>query len=284
MIDPDDNRPLLAGVCGSPISQTRSPALFRHWFTAYGIGGHYVPLLIDPADFENLVPRLPKAGFRGLNVTTPHKAAALAIADDTSSAAMAIGAANTLTFTSDGTIHADNTDGYGFLQNLLVGAPNWSPASGPAVILGAGGAARAALHILLDAGVPKILIANRTRGKADELAGRFGAHIEVVDWTDRSAALAGATLIANTTSLGMIGKPPLEIVLEDADPDAVVTDMVYNPLETELLARARLGGNHCVDGLGMLLHQARPGFQRWFGRDAQVTQELRNETLNAVAG
>ena len=275
MIDTTDERPLLAGVCGYPIAQSRSPLLFAHWFKEYGIAGHYVPLRIRPADFEEVIPALIRAGFRGLNVTIPHKQAALAIADDVSPAASAIGAANTLIFGEDGTIHADNTDAFGFLANLREGAPEWEPTSGPAVLLGAGGAARAAVHVLLEAGVPELRLTNRTREKAEELARHFGDRVHIVDWAERSDALAGAALIANSTSLGMIGNPPLEISLEAAPADAVVTDMVYNPLITPLLAEAKARSMPIVDGLGMLLHQARPGFRAWFGRDPEITDSLR---------
>lgn len=270
-----NERPLLAGVCGFPIAQSRSPMLFAHWFDEYGIDGYYVPLRIAAEDFASTIPGLIRAGFRGLNVTIPHKQAALAIADRASPAAKAIGAANTLIFDEDGTIEADNTDAFGFLANLREGVPNWVPEEGPAVLLGAGGAARAAAHILLEAGVPELRITNRTRGKAEELANHFGDRVAVVDWDDRSDALAKAALIVNSTSLGMIGKPALELSLDAAPREAVVTDMVYNPLTTTLLAEAKARSMRTVDGLGMLLHQARPGFRAWFGRDPEITPALR---------
>lgn len=274
-----DPRPLLAGVCGDPIAQTKSPTLFRHWFETMGIAGFYVPLLIHSPDFERVVRALPAAGFRGLNVTIPHKVNALALADDVSPAAKAIGAANTLVFASNGEIFADNTDGFGFLENLRAGAPYWKAGSGPAVLLGAGGAARAAIHVLLEAGVPEIRLLNRTRERAEELADVFGSAVTVVDWAERSAALSGAATIINSTSLGMVGKPPLEISLDDAPRSTLITDMVYNPLETPLLADAKARGLSTVDGLGMLLHQARPGFRAWFGADPEVTNALRAACL-----
>ncbi|HSF94313.1 MAG TPA: shikimate dehydrogenase, partial [Thermohalobaculum sp.] len=219
-----DDRPLLAGVMGWPVKHSRSPQLFGHWFARHGIAGAYVRLAVRAADFEMVLRALPKAGFRGVNVTLPHKLAALALADRATPSARAIGAANTLTFQADGTIFADNTDGYGFIENVRAGAPNWRPASAPALVLGAGGAARAILFALLEAGVPAIRLANRTAAKATELAAHFGPRVQVVGWEDRSDAAGGAGLIVNTTSLGMTGKPPLEISLDAAPDTAVVTD------------------------------------------------------------
>lgn len=276
-----DDRPLLAGVCGFPIGHSKSPVLFAHWLREHGIPGHYVPLRIAPDAFETVLRALPSAGFRGVNVTVPHKQAALALADSASAAARTIGAANTLVFHQEGAIEADNTDAYGFLANLRAGAPGWLPASGPAVMLGAGGAARAAAHVLLEAGVPALRIANRTRDRAEELAAHFGARVEVVDWSAREAAIDGAATIVNATSLGMLGKPPLDLRLDAAPSAALVTDMIYNPLVTPLLAAARARGMPTVDGLGMLLHQARPGFRAWFGQDPQVTEALRAACLAA---
>ena len=277
-----DPRPLNAGVCGQPIGHSKSPRLFRHWFGAYGIEGSYAPLLIAPDDFETAIRGLMAAGYRGVNCTLPHKEAALAIADEVSDAARAIGAANTLTFRADGAIHADNTDGFGFYENLKAGASGWSAADGPAVMIGAGGAARAGMFALLEAGAPEVRITNRTRAKAEALAAHFGHGTVVVDWDERSDALNGAATIANSTSLGMTGQPPLEISLTTAPTTAVVTDMVYAPLETQLLADARARGMVTVDGLGMLLHQARPGFRRWFGTDPQVTDALRAACLEGA--
>jgi len=274
-----DERPLLAGVMGWPVKHSRSPLLFGHWFAEHRVAGAYVRLLVREADFPEVLRALPKAGFRGVNVTLPHKLAALALADEASPAATAIGAANTLVFRADGRVFADNTDGYGFLENLRTGAPAWDPKSGLALVLGAGGAARAILHVLLDAGVPEIRLANRTREKAEALAAHFGLRVDVTGWTDRDAACEGTSLIVNTTSLGMAGKAPLEIALDAAPDTAVVTDIIYAPLETGILAQARARGLATVDGLGMLLHQARPGFRAWFGADPQVTPALRRAVL-----
>jgi shikimate dehydrogenase len=224
---------------------------------------------------------LSQAGFRGVNVTVPHKRAALELADRATPAARVIGAANTLSFCSDGAIEAGNTDAFGFGANLRAGAPGWQPSAGPAVLLGAGGAARAAAHVLLELGAPGLRIANRTRVRAEEIAADFGRAIEVVDWSDREDALDGVATLVNATSLGMLGKPPLELRLDAAPRTSLVTDMVYNPLVTPLLAAAAARGMPTVDGLGMLLHQARPGFRAWFGRDAQVDEALRAACLAA---
>jgi len=277
--DATDDRPLLAGVMGWPVKHSRSPLLFAHWFAEHGLAGSYVRLAVRGEDFAEVLHALPKAGFRGVNVTLPHKLAALAQADEATTAARAIGAANTLIFRPAGRILADNTDGYGFLENIRASAPGWDPTAVPALVLGAGGAARAILHVLVEAGVPAIRLANRTRAKAEALATHFGPAIAVVDWSARDSALGDVGLIVNTTSLGMSGKPPLEISLEQAPVSAVVADLVYAPLETGILAQARARGMATVDGLGMLLHQARPGFRAWFGPDPEVTPALRRAVL-----
>ena len=279
----DDPRPLIAGVCGFPISQSKSPLLFRHWFDRYGVAGNYVPLRVAAQDFKTVIPSLMKAGFRGVNCTIPHKISALEIADSVSNAANAIGAANTLVFSAEGNIHADNTDWFGFIQNVRQGYPQWEPGSGPAVMLGAGGAARAGIYALLDAGCETVRLTNRTREKADALAEFFGSGVQVIDWDERAEALDGISILANSTSLGMVGGHALEINLDAAPTTALVTDMVYDPLETDLLRQARQRGMPTVDGLGMLLHQARPGFKAWFGQDPEVTPALREACLGGSA-
>lgn len=272
-----DPRALLAGVMGCPVGHSKSPRIFRHWFDAHGIAGDYVRLHVEPDGFAAAFRGLACAGFRGVSVTIPHKLAALETADEASDAARAIGAANMIRFAPDGLIVADNTDGYGFLENLRAGAPDWTPGMGPALVLGAGGAARAVVHALTEAGVPEVRIANRSAGKAEALAERFGA--EAVPWGGRSWAAEESALIVNTTSLGMEGQPPLQIVFDGALPGAVVNDIVYVPLETPLLAEARRCGLTAVDGLGMLLHQARPAFRAWFGVDPEVDESLRKAVL-----
>lgn len=268
----------VVGVMGWPIGHSKSPRLFDHWFSTLGVEGRYVPLAVRPEDFGEVYRALPKAGFRGVNVTVPHKARALALADEATAAARAIGAANMIRF-EDGRIVADNTDAYGFLENLRAEAPDWSAADGPALVLGAGGAARAVLHALLEAGAPRIRLANRTAARAEALAHDFGSRVSVVVWSDRSGAVEGATTIVNTTTLGMGGNAPLELDLARATRGALVTDLVYAPLETPLLGAARARGLATVDGLGMLLHQARPAFRAWFGIDPPVDGALRQACL-----
>ncbi|NOD93934.1 shikimate dehydrogenase [Ruegeria sp. HKCCD4884] len=274
-----DYRVPLAGVIGHPIGHSRSPKLHGHWLKTYGLAGHYIPMDVAPADLETVLRTLPKAGFVGANVTVPHKEAALKIADHVSDRATVIGAANTLVFREDGSIHADNTDGYGFMENLRSGALDWNAKDGPAVVFGAGGAARAVLHALSDAGVPEILLTNRTRARADHLKEEFGQRIRVVDWVQAGNVIENAELVVNTTSLGMRGQPELRVPLDGLQPGAVVTDLVYAPLKTNLLKTAEEAGCTTVDGLGMLLHQAVPGFERWFGVRPEVDAETRAAAL-----
>ncbi|AHD02633.1 shikimate dehydrogenase [Leisingera methylohalidivorans] len=269
----------LAGVIGCPVAHSKSPQLHRHWLNAYGISGYYVPMHVEPEDLADTVRMMPKMGFVGANVTIPHKEAVMEIADKVTDRAKLIGAANTLIFRSDGTILADNTDGYGFITNLHQGAPDWDPESGPAVLLGAGGACRAVVASLLEAGVPEILLTNRTRCRADQLHADFGNRVRVVEWVQAGNVIEEGALIVNTTSLGMVGKPRLRVPLDGLQPDAVVTDLIYAPLKTDLLQTAEDAGCTVVDGLGMLLHQAVPGFERWFGHRPDVDDATRSAAL-----
>ncbi|MEP1767255.1 MAG: shikimate dehydrogenase [Sulfitobacter sp.] len=269
----------LAGVIGSPIAQSKSPQLHRHWLKTYGINGHYIPMDIAPEDLETVLRTLPKMGFVGINVTAPHKEKVMEIADLITDRAILIGAANTLIFRKDGKIHADNTDGYGFLENLKSGAAHWDPRSGPAAILGAGGAARAVISSLLEAGVPEIRLSNRTRVRADQLHKDFGSRVRVYDWVQAGNMMDDAALVVNTTSLGMIGKSELRVPFDGLQPQTVVTDLVYAPLKTKMLETAEQHGCITVDGLGMLLHQAVPGFERWFGRRPEVDRATRAAAL-----
>ncbi|SOC08152.1 shikimate dehydrogenase [Rhodobacter sp. JA431] len=271
----------LAGVIGHPIAHTRSPALHGHWLKTYGIKGHYVPMDIAPEDLETTLRALPKAGFVGCNVTIPHKEKVLALADSVSDRAALIGAANTLVFHPDGRIFADNTDGYGFIANLKDGAPNWRADLGPAAVVGAGGAARAIVSALIETGCPEVRIANRTRLRAEKLRTEFGARIVVYDWAQAANMMEGVATLVNTSSLGMPDTPEFRISLEALPQSAVVTDLVYTPLETRLLKEAASRGCVTVDGFGMLLHQAVPGFERWFGHRPEVTAELRERVLSA---
>lgn len=271
----------LAGVIGSPVSHSRSPALHGYWLKKYGIRGFYVPLEVAQADLETVLRTMPSMGFVGANVTIPHKESALRIADIVSDRAALIGAANTLIFRPDGKIHADNTDGYGFLENLRQGAPGWRADAGPCAVLGAGGAARAVLAALIEAGAEEIRLTNRTRNRAEALRTEFGTKVVVYDWVQAGNAIDGAATVVNTTSLGMVGKSEFRVPLDGLSRDAVVTDLVYTPLDTTLLIRAREAGCRTVDGLGMLLHQAVPGFERWFGVRPDVDEVLREAVLSA---
>ncbi|WP_137700947.1 shikimate dehydrogenase [Marimonas lutisalis] len=269
----------LAGVIGSPIAHSKSPQLHMYWLRTYGLKGHYIPMDVSGENLEIVLKTLPKMGFVGVNITVPHKLRALELADLITDRATLIGAANTLIFRKDGKIHADNTDGYGFIENLRQGAPNWNPKAGPAAVLGAGGAARAVVASLIDVGVPEIMISNRTRVRAEKLAEDFGNRLRVVEWVKAGNMLEDARTVVNTTSLGMLGKPELRVPLDGLRKDAVVTDLVYNPLETRLLRVAREMGCVTVDGLGMLLHQAVPAFERWFGQRPEVDKATRAAAL-----
>jgi shikimate dehydrogenase len=271
----------LAGVIGHPIAHSRSPALHGFWLRRYGVKGHYIPMDVAPADLETTLRHLPKIGFVGLNVTLPHKEVILKIADVISDRAALIGAANTLIFRKDGKIQADNTDGAGFVANLRQNAPHWVPAAGPAAVFGAGGAARAVVAALIEVGVPEIRIANRSRPRAEALRADFGAKLVVYDWVQAANMLEGAATVINTTSLGMAGKPEFRVPLDAIEPGAVVNDLVYNPLKTTFLAEAEQRGATIVDGLGMLLHQAAPGFERWFGPTPAVDEATRQAVLSA---
>ncbi len=265
----------LAGVIGSPIAHSKSPLLHGHWLKTLGIKGHYIPMDVAPEDLENVLRALPRMGFVGVNITVPHKEAAMRIADQVTDRATLIGAVNTLIFREDGKIHADNTDGYGFIENLRQNAPDWNPTAGPAAVLGAGGAARAVVSSLLEAGVPEILISNRTRARAEALKQDFGSRVSVVEWVQAGNMLEQAATVVNTTSLGMLGKPELRVPLDGLQKGALVTDLVYNPLQTRLLREAEDMGCVTVDGLGMLIHQAVPGFERWFGQRPEVDAATR---------
>lgn len=264
----------LAGVMGWPIGHSRSPRLHGHWLERYGIDGAYVPLAVAPERAEQAIRALPALGFRGCNVTVPLKEIAFRTVDRLDGTARRMGAVNTIVVHEDGTLEGGNTDGFGFLESLKADRPDWSAERGPAAVVGAGGAARAVVVALLDAGVPEIRLINRTDARAEELAAAIGGPITVVPWVSRETALEGASLLVNTTTQGMAGQPALDLDLRALPVAAVVNDIVYVPLETPLLAAARARGNPTVTGIGMLLHQARPGFKAWFGVEPEVTAEL----------
>ena len=265
----------VAAVLGHPINHSKSPKLHNYWLSLFNIDGYYIPLDIDPRYFENSIRALSGLGFVGANVTIPYKEKVLKIADKISDRAAIIGAANTLTFLQDGRIYADNTDGYGFLQNIKCKYNNWSAGEGTSVVFGAGGASRAILGALIEDGANEVILANRTRSRADQLRSDFGAKIKVVDWTKVQNYLSDASTVINATSLGMDGKEELPISLQGLRKNTLVTDIVYTPLNTPLLENAAKRGCRTVDGLGMLIHQAIPGFERWFGVKPDVSENLR---------
>jgi shikimate dehydrogenase len=269
----------LAGVIGSPIAHSKSPQLHGHWLKTYNIPGQYIPIDVSRDNLPDVIHTLPKMGFVGVNITIPHKEAIMEIADLVTDRAILIGAANTLIFRKDGKIHADNTDGYGFLENLKTGAPDWDPKSGPAAVLGAGGGARAVIASLLDAGVPEIMLSNRTRVRSEKLKADFGNRLRIYDWVQAGNMMERASLVVNTTSLGMIGKGEMRVPLDGLKKGTVVTDLVYTPLRTQLLETAAEMGCVTVDGLGMLLHQAVPAFERWFGLRPEVDRATRAAAL-----
>ncbi len=271
-----------SGLLGWPVAHSLSPRIHRYWLSHYGIDGQYLLIPVPPEAFHDKVRNLRHDGFCGANVTVPHKVAALAAVDRLSPEARRIGAVNTLHFEGE-TLVGSNSDGEGFYENLRANAPDWDPKAGFAVVLGAGGAARAVAVALIDAGVPELRLINRTRARAEALREDLEGDISVHGWQDRDAALECANLLVNTTSLGMSGQPPLHLRLDALPVEALVNDIVYKPLETGLLAAARARGNPVVDGLGMLLHQARPGFRLWFHRDPEVTAELRAAVLEPEA-
>jgi shikimate dehydrogenase len=271
-------RAKLAGIVGWPVSHSRSPRVHGYWLRHHRIDGAYLPLPIRPEAFEHGLRMLAAFDFRGVNVTIPHKEAALAACDEVDDQARRLGAVNTIVV-RDGRLEGSNTDVFGFLENLGQGAPHWRAGEAPAVVVGAGGAARAVAAALLDAAVPEIRLVNRTRSRAESVAKSLSGPLRVVDWGDRARALSRARLLVNATSLGMVGQPPLDLDLSELPREAVVNDIVYVPLETPLLAEAARRGHRVVDGLGMLLHQARPGFEAWFGVKPEVTDDLRRYVM-----
>lgn len=274
----------LAGVMGWPVGHSSSPRLHGYWLEHYGIDGAYVPLGVEPANFERVLRLLPLLGFAGVNVTVPHKEAALAAVDVADPLAQRIGAVNTVIVRRDGGLEGRNSDAYGFLENIKTAVPGWDAASGPAVVLGAGGAARAVCAALVDGGAPEVRVVNRTAARAEALAAAIGGPCRVLPWSERCGVLDGAVLLVNATTLGMTGQPPLDLDLDRLPRAAVVNDVVYAPLETALLKMAARRGNRTVDGLGMLLHQARPGFKAWFGVEPEVTSALRAFLSQDLAG
>ena len=270
-----DNKFCLAGVMGMPVAHSRSPRLHNHWIAQYGLTGSYVLLPVAPRNLQAALLGLPALGFAGCNVTLPHKVSAMALVHDVDANARRIGAINTIVVRPDGTLQGFNNDGFGYIQSLLDADPAWRADAGPITVLGAGGAARAVLVALAERGATEIRLVNRSAAKAVALAAEFGAPIRAFPWESRHDALADVAMLVNTTSQGMHGNPPLDLDLSALPRHALVSDVIYVPLETPLLAQARARGNPTVNGLGMLMNQARPAFQAWFGVMPEITPELR---------
>jgi shikimate dehydrogenase len=273
MSHPD--RFLMAGLMGWPVMHSRSPKIHNFWLAKYGLTGTYVPLAIRADGLRAALRALAPLGFAGCNLTIPHKEAAFEIVDRVDPLARRIGAINCVVVAPDGSLDGYNYDGFGYIQSVLEAYPAWRADAGPIAVIGAGGGARAVLASLVDQGAPEIRLVNRSPARAEALAQEFRAPIEAVAWSERHAALYGAAMLINTTSQGMAGQPALDLALDKLPASALVSDIIYIPRETPLLTAARLRGNRTVNGLGMLLHQARPAFHAWFGVMPEVTAELR---------
>jgi shikimate dehydrogenase len=269
----------LVGIIGWPVAHSRSPIIHKYWLDAHRIAGTYVPLAVTPERLPEALRGLVALGFRGCNVTMPHKQNAMLHLDRVNETARRIGAVNTIVVDDDGTLSGFNNDGNGFVQSLRDAKPDWRGDAGPALILGAGGAARAVLVALLENGVPHVLIANRTPEKAEAMAQEFGPAVEAIDWAKRNDAMADLALLVNATDRGMTGKSALDVAMDRLPGTALVGDLIYTPPETPFLEQARLRGNLTVNGLGLLLNQARLGFEAWFGVKPEVTQQLREAIL-----
>jgi len=270
------DRYLMAGVMGWPVMHSRSPKIHNYWFAKYGLAGTYVPLAISPEGLRAALRALPALGFSGCNLTIPHKEAAFEAVDRVDPLARRIGAINCVVVAPDGSLDGRNTDGFGYIESIRgEGHPAWRADAGPIVVIGAGGGARAVLVSLADQGAKEIRLVNRSAARAQALVQEFGAPIKAIAWDDRHAALDGAAMLVNTTSQGMAGQSPLDLSLDALPAAALVSDIIYIPRETPLLTAARQRGNRTVNGLGMLLHQARPAFHAWFGVMPEVTAELR---------
>jgi shikimate dehydrogenase len=265
----------IAGVMGWPVAHSRSPVIHNHWLAHYGIPGRYVLFAVPPEKLQAAVRGLAPLGLRGCNVTTPHKQAIFPLLDRVDELARRIGAVNTVVVEKDGSLTGFNNDGNGFIQSLRDADSNWRPDSGPILVLGAGGASRAVVASLAAQGATEIRVANRTLDKAREIADAVGPLVKVVPWEQREDALDGVAMLANATSLGSAGKPPLDISLERLPKRTIVGDLIYVPPETPFLAAARARGNVTVNGLGLLLNQARPAFNAWFGVMPEITPALR---------
>jgi shikimate dehydrogenase len=266
----------LAGVMGMPVLQSRSPIIHNYWIREHGLNAAYGHFPVRIERVEDAVRGLSALGLAGCNITQPHKLAAIGLMDWLSPLAQRIGAINCIVVNTDGSLRGFNFDAEGFIESLLEASPGWRGDNGPAVVLGAGGAARAVVCALIDRGATEIRLINRTRDRAEQLAALDPRVVRVHDWSHRHQALGGAALLVNTTNQGMYGQPPLDLALDALPHDALVCDLIYVPLDTPLVVAARARGNLAVNGLGMLLHQAVPAFEAWFGVRPRVTEALRN--------
>ena len=264
---------------GMPIYQSRSPILHNYWLTKYGIQGAYGHFPVELHNLEAAIRGLSALGLAGCNITLPHKVQAMKMMDHIDPLAQRMGAINCIVVQEDGALHGFNHDGYGYIQSVKDAKPDWRADAGPILVLGAGGAARAILLGLVDAGAKEIRLVNRTPSKAQELTSGFESVVKVFNWSERNECMRGAAMLINTTNLGMYGQAPLDVQLDALPLTALVSDAVYIPLETALLEKARLRGNPTVDGLGMLLNQARPAFHSWFGVMPEITHELKEAVL-----
>lgn len=269
------DRFLLAGVMGWPVMHSRSPKLHNYWFGKYSLAGAYVPLAVKPGTLRDALRGLPALCFSGCNLTIPHKQEAMTIVDEVDTVARRIGAISCVTVRPDGSLHGTNNDCFGFIESLLQSFPDWRAEAGPITVMGAGGGSRAVLYALAERGAREIRLVNRTHARAKALADEFGGPIKAVPWEERERALEGASMLVNATSQGMQGQPALDLTLDRLPQSALVYDIIYIPRETPLLQAARARGNATLNGLGMLLHQARPAWKSWFGVETEVTPELR---------
>ena len=271
---------IIAGVLGNPIAHSKSPILHQFWLKQNKIKGFYIPLKVSENDLEMTLRNLPAIGFSGVNVTVPHKESVMSLAKIKTERASLIGSANTLTFLPEGGFKADNTDGYGFMKNLEEQAPVWDPKEAKVLVLGAGGACRAVIGALLESGVEKLHVTNRTQKRAKDLQVFFNSQIELIEWSEKEELLKNVNTVINATTLGMVGSDELQFSLSKANENTTIVDLVYNPINTPLLAEAHKKGCHVVNGIGMLLHQATPGFKEWYGVKPTITKELLNRVMS----
>ena len=275
---------LLAGVMGWPVLHSRSPLMHNYWFSQQNLRGSYVPLEIKPGSVGAALRAMAPLGFSGCNLTIPHKLEAMDIVDELDDVAKKIGAISCVVVREDQSLFGTNNDWLGFIGNIKQQVPDWRANAGPVVVLGAGGGARAICYALLSEGATEIRLVNRTKAHAEIIASEFGGPIQTLPWDLRHDALDGAAMLVNTTSQGMVGMAELDLTLDALPTAALVSDIIYTPLETRLLAAARQRGNMTINGLGMLLHQGKPAWRMWFDVEPEVTDELRQKMEASIRG